>query len=1227
MTFRRKYESCLVLLLLILLVSVAGAMPPPRPGLVDPYTGRYRTTGGRVPEAPASVLSPRPSAEGGKFPYAPSALVKSRTTARPLSISAIGNNFRPLVLMIDFAARPASPFATRATLDTVLYTGSQSLKNYWAEVSRGLFTFSPLASNADINPDGSGTLTFGWLRPTAGPSAPGGSFHSTITDPLAISNAAVPNVQQLLRDAIAYLDNTTFAGVPFVDYRNPVDNTVSVIIVHSGYGQEDSGNTTDPYSHSAPFPVDAPIKTRNGFVIADYTLVPSLQFYNDLLQARDKPIGVGVIAHEMGHLLGLPDLYPTASGGQGVIQRNYSGVGVFDLMGYGLWGSPLSAGRLPGSTLSGFPPGTESPSHLSAWSKAELGWLVPTIVSRTTTADLLLPPAETNLAAYKIYPNGPGDESQFFLIENRQLPGTTGARFDGGLPGSGMLVWRVDNDKMDLWRNSNLSVPLLRTQPVNDDNTASYPHLGLSVMEADLPDAVDPLISPFVPHLVRSFPAGSVTAANAYFFGSAGDFFGTGRIFDRTHPVPGADMTNSAPWSLKRFLDTGWQLVVNFFSNSIRLTAELPFWKNFTDIPPNNPSTTLHQVLTYGFDNSGRTWIGTAADGIWVYGINTWTHLVPALSSRVQAMAYDGASNTMWVGTNQSLERVQTGRFLAPPISGFNVNSLLIDRRSKKWMVSGGGLALSAVYDTPSEFNVVSEVTFRLTRTGGSTGLATGESITCIALDNNVISVDPTDPVPFKDVLYVGTSQGRIFRNARADNGAVLFPLYPADGINGPSFFTSTLKFEEMPMPALSPSAIYGMAVDGAGTLWISTNLGMLPFDRGEYHQAPGVSFFNPFNMFGDNILTSQPGYIPVPNPQFTGANILPTGVAHQQNGQDRGIIWVAYGDGRPQPLPPLPPFSELSGGGAERIDVGAMANPKIPRVGTWYEVARTLFTLNDQVPKGPGVLKTGGLVSDLIGAFGDGGFNIWFGTKDSGTFRFGSGAAMTLDRDTYLQETAIATVTVLDENATDNTLFVTISSPVATDITVPVTRNLDNVYVGTFGFILGASDNVSAIRRIGVKTPSTDILASYKPVTGPSISRTAKWKPIAPFRDTLLVGGCFVATAAYGSAMAPEVDSLRRFRDGFLMTNPIGRSLVALYYKASPPLADFIAPRPALRAMARFMLAPAGLLAGFCAGTGIAGKLAVLLLMIASALLLFRFGRGRSACFSENRAEGSPER
>jgi len=67
----------------------------------------------------------------------------------------------------------------------------------------------------------------------------------------------------------------------------------------------------------------------------------------------------------------------------------------------------------------------------------------------------------------------------------------------------------------------------------------------------------------------------------------------------------------------------------------------------------------------------------------------------------------------------------------------------------------------------------------------------------------------------------------------------------------------------------------------------------------------------------------------------------------------------------------------------------------------------------------------------------------------------------------------------------------------------------------------------------------------------------------------------CFIATAAWGTPMEREVMALRRFRDAYLLSNPVGRAAVRLYYRASPPLAEMIRTRPWARSAMRTLLSP----------------------------------------------------
>ncbi len=68
---------------------------------------------------------------------------------------------------------------------------------------------------------------------------------------------------------------------------------------------------------------------------------------------------------------------------------------------------------------------------------------------------------------------------------------------------------------------------------------------------------------------------------------------------------------------------------------------------------------------------------------------------------------------------------------------------------------------------------------------------------------------------------------------------------------------------------------------------------------------------------------------------------------------------------------------------------------------------------------------------------------------------------------------------------------------------------------------------------------------------------------------------GCFIATAAYGSYGATEVQILRNFRDTYLLTNNAGRNFVRLYYTYSPSLASFIVKSAILKHTVKLMLSP----------------------------------------------------
>lgn len=113
------------------------------------------------------------------------------------------------------------------------------------------------------------------------------------------------------------------------------------------------------------------------------------------------------------------------------------------------------------------------------------------------------------------------------------------------------------------------------------------------------------------------------------------------------------------------------------------------------------------------------------------------------------------------------------------------------------------------------------------------------------------------------------------------------------------------------------------------------------------------------------------------------------------------------------------------------------------------------------------------------------------------------------------------------------------------------------------FCFALGNQDAAGNIYRFTPTISCADATCSGKCVTPEEVVGLLDNK------------NCFIATAAFGSEMAPEVQIFREFRDRYLLHNFIGRWFVKTYYRMSPPLAAIIKKNEFLKASARGILWP----------------------------------------------------
>lgn len=131
-----------------------------------------------------------------------------------------------------------------------------------------------------------------------------------------------------------------------------------------------------------------------------------------------------VIAHEFGHMIGLPDLYVRVSG---ILpsQRHWV-VGCFDIMAAGAWG--CGAGE---------PPLRFGPSGFSPLMKALKGWLALDTIAAVREVEVRLDPVPASGRALWI-PLAPGSH-EALIVEYRPPSG-----FDRWLPSGGILVYHWD---------------------------------------------------------------------------------------------------------------------------------------------------------------------------------------------------------------------------------------------------------------------------------------------------------------------------------------------------------------------------------------------------------------------------------------------------------------------------------------------------------------------------------------------------------------------------------------------------------------------------------------------------------------------------------------------------------------------------------------------------------------------------------------------------------------
>lgn len=278
-------------------------------------------------------------------------------------------------------------------------------KSFYREMSRGVFSMD-------------GTVT-SWI-PLPQPSA--------YYDPSPSTDATFGRTFEFLRDALTGAD----PGMDFGQFDNDGpdgrpnsgddDGYVdAAAFIYPSWGKACGGPGIWPhrYAYSAynggvAFSTNDPAARGGTIKVDDYLIQGGLECDGTSLMA------IGTFSHEMGHALGLPDLYDT--------QGSTQGLGEWDLMASGNYRTAAS------------------PAHMGAWSKDFLGWVNVETLTGTRTALTLAPVYDAGrVLRYSV----PGSR-EYFLMEHRRPVGS-----DAFIRGSGLLVYHVDDLIVEARLNSN----------------------------------------------------------------------------------------------------------------------------------------------------------------------------------------------------------------------------------------------------------------------------------------------------------------------------------------------------------------------------------------------------------------------------------------------------------------------------------------------------------------------------------------------------------------------------------------------------------------------------------------------------------------------------------------------------------------------------------------------------------------------------------------------------
>ena len=317
-----------------------------------------------------------------------------------------------LVVLVSFADRGFTYGSNTPSFwaDKFYGASGKTVNSFYKQASKNRFWFNP-AEEAE------GTVNDGVVSVT-----------------LAINHPNTFAIDDTVRAAVK---EALIAADPYVNYQafdanangTLATSELHIVLVFAGY--EAAYNTPPPpvvWAHRWSLSGGVSAPQLDGVYVSSYTGGGGYMAVGEI--HLNHAATIGVICHELGHNLGLPDLYDT--------DNSSDGVGAHCLMGSGNWG------RISGESSG------QTPVLPSAYCRQRIGFSEAMKAVGGGTAYTLTQVSDSLKVTDMVRINTP-NSLQYFLVENRQLTG-----YDAGLYGSfnvssggGLAVWHIDESAVN----------------------------------------------------------------------------------------------------------------------------------------------------------------------------------------------------------------------------------------------------------------------------------------------------------------------------------------------------------------------------------------------------------------------------------------------------------------------------------------------------------------------------------------------------------------------------------------------------------------------------------------------------------------------------------------------------------------------------------------------------------------------------------------------------------